>query len=149
MPRYRTGVMGAASPDMDRERAILGAIGAEVVPTRYAPMTARVIQALDRCRGIVGYGVGWDTVDVQAARRQWIIVCNVPGRGAGRAGDGASPPDSPLLGLEQYMLIPHSAWGSNESAAAFQRLAVEETVRLLRGQPPRGPVDDAAGAKRA
>jgi D-3-phosphoglycerate dehydrogenase len=316
--RYRAVITDADYPDVPQERAILEAIGAEVVwanlrteddliaslagadvlLTQYAPLTARVIDALDRCRGIVRYGVGFDTVDVPAATRRGIYVCNVPDYGTdevsdhaitllltmarkviqlaqgvqngvwslepikpvwrlrsrtlgivglGRIGamtaakaqafgirviahdplrpmayfaernvgrvelddllreadyvsvhaplsddtrhligeralglmkptallvntargglvDGEAlaqalrsgqiagaaidvaetepiPRDSPLLGLENCIITPHAAWYSDESSAALQRLAAEEAVRLLRGEPPRCPVN--------
>ena len=51
------------------------------------------------------------------------------------------PRDSPLLGLDSCVITPHAAWYSDESSAALQRLAAEEAVRLLRGEPPRCPVN--------
>lgn len=46
---------------------------------QYAPLTARAIQGLERCRVIARYGIGVDNVDVGAATRQGIWVTNVPG----------------------------------------------------------------------
>ena len=43
-----------------------------------APMSARVVQALRRCRVINRYGVGYDNVDVEACTRKGIWVTNVP-----------------------------------------------------------------------
>jgi D-3-phosphoglycerate dehydrogenase len=67
------------------------------------------------------------------------------GQIAGAAVDVAEtepiPPDSPLLGLENCIITPHAAWYSEEAAAALQRLAAEEAVRLLGGEPPRCPVN--------
>jgi D-3-phosphoglycerate dehydrogenase len=317
-PRYRAVITDCDYPDVEQQRAVLeaagadliwenlrteealiaGLAGAEVLLTQYAPLTARVIASLDRCRGIVRYGVGYDTVDVEAATRHGIYVCNVPdygtdevsdhavtmllvvarkivplaqgvqagvwslehikpvgrlrGRtlgiiGLGRIGaltaakargfgirvighdpylpasrfaelgveraelddllresdyvsihaplnaethhlisdralalmkpsaflintargglvDAAAlgralrsgqiagaaidvaetepiPRDSPLLGLDNCIVTPHAAWYSDEAAAALQRLAAEEAVRLLTGEPPRCPVN--------
>jgi D-3-phosphoglycerate dehydrogenase / 2-oxoglutarate reductase len=44
----------------------------------YAPMPAEVIGRLERCRGIARYGVGIDTIDLDAAMARGILVSNVP-----------------------------------------------------------------------
>jgi D-3-phosphoglycerate dehydrogenase len=46
---------------------------------QYAPVTARVIGQLRRCRVITRYGIGVDNIDVEAATRAGIWVTNVPG----------------------------------------------------------------------
>src|SRR5262249_4086813 len=53
------------------------------------PLTARVVESLDRCRGIVRYGVGYDTVDLASASRRGIYVCNVPDYGTDEVSDHA------------------------------------------------------------
>jgi D-3-phosphoglycerate dehydrogenase len=42
-------------------------------------LTAEVIDCLDMCRLIIRVGIGYDSVDVEAATRQGILVSNVPG----------------------------------------------------------------------
>jgi D-3-phosphoglycerate dehydrogenase / 2-oxoglutarate reductase len=42
----------------------------------YTPFTARVIESLPHCRLIARYGIGMETVDLDAATRQGILVCN-------------------------------------------------------------------------
>ena len=44
----------------------------------YAPMPADVIGRLERCRAIARYGVGLDTIDLDAATERGILVRNVP-----------------------------------------------------------------------
>ena len=51
---------------------------AELLLMCYTPITARVIQAAPRLRGIVKYGVGIDAIDLEAARRCRIPVVNIP-----------------------------------------------------------------------
>jgi D-3-phosphoglycerate dehydrogenase len=51
---------------------------ADAVITQFAPVMADVIAAMPRARVIVRYGVGVDNVDLEAARRRGIPVCNVP-----------------------------------------------------------------------
>lgn len=55
----------------------------------YAPMTRRVMQHLKRCKIIARYGVGVDTVDLQAAADLGIIVSNVPDYGTQEVSDHA------------------------------------------------------------
>ncbi len=51
---------------------------ADGVISQMAPLRGDVIAQLDRCRVMVRYGVGVDNLDVEAATRKGIVVCNVP-----------------------------------------------------------------------
>ncbi len=51
---------------------------ADVVITQFAPVKADVIAAMQKARVIVRYGIGVDNVDLEAARKRDIPVCNVP-----------------------------------------------------------------------
>jgi D-3-phosphoglycerate dehydrogenase len=51
---------------------------ADFVVTNLAPVTARAISGMKRCRVIARYGIGVDNVDVAAATARGIAVCNVP-----------------------------------------------------------------------
>ena len=51
---------------------------ADGVLTVRAPVTRRAISAMERCRIIVRYGIGLDTVDLPAATERGIMVANVP-----------------------------------------------------------------------
>ena len=85
-------------PDVEQERRAVEAAGgtlvtgqaanedqvaelcrdADGVLTARAPITRRAISAMQRCRIIVRYGIGVDTVDVAAATERGILVANVP-----------------------------------------------------------------------
>jgi D-3-phosphoglycerate dehydrogenase / 2-oxoglutarate reductase len=51
---------------------------ADIVMTQWAPVRNRAITAMQRCRGIVRYGIGLDNVDLAAAQERGIPVRNVP-----------------------------------------------------------------------
>jgi len=56
--------------------AVAGAVG---VLNCYTPIPAEVIDGLDEgCRVIARYGIGIDSIDVDAATRRGILVTNVP-----------------------------------------------------------------------
>jgi D-3-phosphoglycerate dehydrogenase len=61
----------------------------EAIIIMYAPMTRRVLRHLPRCRIIARYGVGVDTVDLQAAAELGIVVSNVPDYGTHEVSDHA------------------------------------------------------------
>lgn len=85
-------------PDVESERQILSEVGAELVVgnawteqeiinlahdadavmNARSKVTARVIDSLKRCKVIVRYGIGTDTIDIPAATRRGIYVANVP-----------------------------------------------------------------------
>ena len=44
----------------------------------FAPISREVIEAMDRCRVISRYGIGYNNVDLDAATERAIVVCNVP-----------------------------------------------------------------------
>ena len=53
----------------------------EAVGNQYAPFTERVFSKLPRLKLVVRYGVGIDNVDVKAATKYGVRVCNVPDYG--------------------------------------------------------------------
>lgn len=84
--------------NVDVEREIIEKIGAEFVAEKCEteedviarcqdadvllsmgiPITKRVIAALEKCRAIVNYGIGVDTIDIPAATEAGICIANVP-----------------------------------------------------------------------
>jgi D-3-phosphoglycerate dehydrogenase len=85
-------------PNVDQEQRAVAAFGGELVVGQMtdegqlvdlcrdadgvlavrAPITKRVIAEMKRCRIIVRYGIGVDTVDIPAATERGIMVANVP-----------------------------------------------------------------------
>lgn len=51
---------------------------AEIIITNKTPITAEIIDQLEKCRYIGLMSTGFDAVDVKHARRKGITVCNVP-----------------------------------------------------------------------
>ncbi len=64
----------------DKQTAALQSLVAEAdaVITQFAPINADVINAMQRAKVIVRYGIGYDNVDIHAARKRGIPVCNIP-----------------------------------------------------------------------
>ena len=66
-------------PDGIAEDALIEAVrDADLLLMCYTPITARVIAAAPRLKGIVKYGVGIDAIDIPAARARGIAVVNIP-----------------------------------------------------------------------
>jgi phosphoglycerate dehydrogenase-like enzyme len=89
-------------------------------------VTAEVIARLGRCRAIIRNGVGFDTVDIAAAARAGIPVCNVPDYGTEEVADHAI-----ALTLALYrQLFPLDA----EAKRLGWRIEVAPRMRRLRTQ---------------
>ena len=67
-----------AAPDNKEATQAALAPGVDVIITCWAPVTARVIDAADRCRHIARTGIGLDNIDVRRATELGILVTNVP-----------------------------------------------------------------------
>jgi len=68
---------------------VANAAGADGILVQYAQITAEVMDALPELRAIGRYGVGVDSVDVDAATARGIAVCNVPDYGTESVSDHA------------------------------------------------------------
>jgi len=60
------------------EEVISACSDADGVALDQAPMTAKVVESLAKCRVISRYGVGYDNADVEACTRKKIYLANVP-----------------------------------------------------------------------
>jgi D-3-phosphoglycerate dehydrogenase len=72
---------------LTEEEVISAGRDADALLVREAPVTARVIDALDRCKAIVRYGVGVDNIDLERAKQKKIYVANIPGYGTEEVSD--------------------------------------------------------------
>ncbi|MEU0810520.1 C-terminal binding protein [Streptomyces sp. NPDC005970] len=109
--------------DLEPERQVLEAAGLTLVPAQattedelievcadadavinqYAPVTAKVIRSLTRCRVISRYGIGLNTIDVPAATEAGIAVANVPDGSLEEVSDHAAAQILTLArGLHRY-----------------------------------------------
>ena len=75
------GVEVVKSPAVTEDELIRDAKDAEVILFTSAKLTRKVLENLDSCKLIVRYGIGYDTVDTEAARELGIFVCNSPNYG--------------------------------------------------------------------
>jgi len=85
----RLGIELSRFQATDEEQTVEAARGADAILVQYAPITAAVLDALPDLRAIGRYGVGVDTVDVEAATARGIAVCNVPDYGVQDVSDHA------------------------------------------------------------
>lgn len=72
------------------QEVLQSAHDADAILTNFAPIPDEVLAGLKNCKVIVRYGVGTDNVDLEAAKRHGIPVCNVPDYGVDEVADHAS-----------------------------------------------------------
>lgn len=60
------------------EEVIAVAADCDALICQFAPITAKVIASLKKCKVIVRYAIGVDNIDIKAAEQAGIFVCNVP-----------------------------------------------------------------------
>lgn len=130
--RYEEKVLGGGPFELisaqcrTEEEVIAACRDADAILNQYAPLGRRVVEALNRCRVIVRYGVGVNTIDLAAATEKGICVANVPDYCLDEVSDHAL---ALLLNLARRItaadrLVKRGEWD-------FKRAA---PVRRLRGQ---------------
>jgi D-3-phosphoglycerate dehydrogenase len=108
--------------------AILAASsGAEIVFHYLGPLSERVIAQLDVCRVIARMGMGFDSIDVKAARDRGIEVVYVPDFGGDDVADHAL---ALLLACARRLTIAENAL----RAGAWPNYAELGPIRRLQGQ---------------
>jgi D-3-phosphoglycerate dehydrogenase len=74
--------------DCTTEDETLAAVrSADVVFVNFAPLTRRVLEAMREGAVVIRYGIGYDNVDIDAAKERGIRVCNVPDYGVDTVAD--------------------------------------------------------------
>jgi D-3-phosphoglycerate dehydrogenase len=133
-------------PDIDQEQRAVEAAGgtlvagqavnedevaelcrdADAVLNVRAPVTRRAIAAMERCRVIVRYGIGVDSIDIPAATERGIMVANVPDYCLDEVSDHALA----LLLMLSRQIIPSVALAREGTWSVSQM----PPVQRLRGQ---------------
>jgi D-3-phosphoglycerate dehydrogenase len=72
------------------EEVVARAADADALFVQYVPITDAVLAGLKRCKVIVRYGIGLDNIDLAAAKKHGIPVCNVPDYGIDEVADHAA-----------------------------------------------------------
>jgi D-3-phosphoglycerate dehydrogenase / 2-oxoglutarate reductase len=111
---------------MEEEQLIELCRDADGVLVARAPITRRVLEAVERCRIVVRYGIGVDCIDVPAATKLGILVANVPDYCVDEVSDHAL---ALLLMLSRQMIPAISLAG--EDAWPLSKMP---PLRRLRGQ---------------
>jgi len=96
--KFKVVITDHRFPNVDTERKVLSKVDAEVIVSEAKndeelmelvkdadgilnarlKIKPKVIEAMERCKVIVRYGIGVDTIDIKSATKKGIMVCNVP-----------------------------------------------------------------------
>ena len=107
------------------------AADARIVLNQYAPFTRRVIEGLPNLRQIIRYGVGTNTIDLDAASDAGVQVCNVPDYGVQEVSDHALALSLSLLRKVSVMDFRIRAGAWDYTAAIPLRRLSEVTVGVI------------------
>ncbi|WP_404455040.1 C-terminal binding protein [Oceanobacillus kapialis] len=99
------------------EEVIEACKNADGIINLYAPLSRKVIDELKNCKVITRYGVGVDTVDIQAATEKGICVANVPDYGVDEVSDHALALIMSLLRkiTTSNQIVKNGTWDVNHS----------------------------------
>lgn len=105
--------------------------GASVFINQYAPITERVLSSLPELKLIVRYGVGVNNIDLEAASKYGVQVCNVPDYGTNEVADHAL---ALMLSLTRKInlmngLVRKGIWDYQKSIPIFRHS--EQTVGII------------------
>jgi D-3-phosphoglycerate dehydrogenase len=120
-------IVPVVAEDQDSYRAALADMDA-VVPGPRVRLTANVIQGLRACKVIANGGIGFDSVDVEAATAAGIIVTNIPDLFVDEVADQAL---TLLLAVNRKLLRCHADATSGRWAQTWSSLG---SIPKLRGK---------------
>lgn len=105
--------------------------GATVFLNQYAPITERVMKNLPDLKLVVRYGVGVNNVDLEAATRHSIQICNVPDYGTNEVADHALALMLSLTRKISLMTeqVRQGVWNYQQSIPIFRHS--EQTVGVI------------------
>lgn len=99
MLKFKVAVTDYVFPDLDSERKILAENDAEMIiaqcesadevvsiakdadvilNTYFGPLDEKVFSKLQKCKAVIRYGIGTDSIDIDSATQHGIMVANVP-----------------------------------------------------------------------
>jgi D-3-phosphoglycerate dehydrogenase len=105
--------------------------GAVAFMNQYAPITEHVLQNIPSLKLVVRYGVGVDNIDVAAATRHGVQVCNIPDYGTNEVADHALALMLALVRKIPYInSLTHSGvWDYQKSIPVLRN--AESTVGII------------------
>ena len=137
MKKYKVFMTDSIFPDLNVEKRILGEIGSELtlasevdpafigqvlkesdaVLTIYAPVSAEMINLLEKCKIILKMGIGVNNIDIKAATAKRIMVANVPDYCLGEVADHTIALLLALVRKVSYMRekVRQGYWDFNQS----------------------------------
>lgn len=117
------------STEADAARAVRGA---DIALVNFAPITEAVLRELNPGAVVVRYGIGYDNVDLDAAKRLGVRVCNVPDYGADTVADHAVTSVLTLIRKLHHFsrAVAAGGWPSATELAPIRSMA-ETTVGLF------------------
>jgi D-3-phosphoglycerate dehydrogenase / 2-oxoglutarate reductase len=144
--RYRVLITDYFYPTLDEERRVFAGTPIEIVDgngrcttpadvialganadaliTQFVPITAPILDRLPRCKVIVRYAIGLDTIDIAAATARRVMVANVPDYCIAEVSDHALALILALVRKVKVMdaEVQQGRWGY-QRAAPVRRLA--------------------------
>lgn len=111
-------------PAVEEDDVIEAIRDAEVVLFTATKMNERVINSLEKCKLIIRYGIGYDNVDLEAAAKRGIYVCNAPNYGVVDVAEHALSLifATAKMTVKMNDRVKSGAWGSG-GMGPFLRLA--------------------------
>lgn len=125
-------VRAAARTEEEVVEAVRAAGGADALVVQWAPVTARVLDALPEVRFVSRMGIGYDMVDVAAATARGVAVANTP---TYCIEEVASHTVAMILGLGRGLLgydrqVHEGRWAATDARPAAVRLSAT-TVAVI------------------